>query len=172
MGSGTQVDQDNFKAVVKNFAGQIKDVDEELESQVKSSQVRAAELFESAHLQSAMVFGLDDEPIPGVDALSNALSVVGTRTSSASIALNLLARLTANKRKHKQAGNADPNQASNNFMLLANSFKKSTAILTQALLTQNLTKLLSTHTSEAFPLATTSSLDDRISKIESCLTEV
>lgn len=135
-------------------------------------QAKAVELFELACLQSAIVFGLDDEPIPRVDAPSNAPSAAGTRTSSASIVLNLLARLTANKQKHKQTGNADSNHALNNFMLLANSFKESIAVLAQALLTQNPTELLSTRTSEAFPPATTSFLDDRISKMESRLTEV
>lgn len=85
MGSGTQVDQDDFKAAVEQLAERIKAVDEELESQVKSIQAEAAELYESARLQSAMVFGLDDEPIPGVDAPSNTSSAA-TRASSASLA--------------------------------------------------------------------------------------
>ena len=120
-----------------------------------------------------MAFGLDDEPIPGVDTPSNALSAIKTRISLASIILNPLARLTANKQKHKQAtGDANPNQALNNFMLLTNSIKEFISILAQALLTQNPTKVLSTHASKAFLSAITFFLDDRILRIESCLTKV
>lgn len=86
---------------MENFAGQIKEVDKELESQIKFSQAKVAELFESVHLQSTMVFGLNDEPIPGVDSPSNAPSAAGICASSAFIALNPLARLTANKQKHE-----------------------------------------------------------------------
>lgn len=50
MGFGTHLDQDDFKAVIKQFAGQIKEVDEELKCQVKFSQAKAIELFESARL--------------------------------------------------------------------------------------------------------------------------
>lgn len=101
MGSGTQVDQDDFKAVVEQFAQRVKEVDEELESQVKWSQAKAVELYESARLQSAIVFGLDDEPIPELDAPSNTSSATATRASLTSIALNPLARSTAQKRKYK-----------------------------------------------------------------------
>ena len=81
-----------------------------MESQVKFLQAKAVKLFESACLQSVMVYGLDDKPIPGVDTPSNAPSAMETHTSLVFIALNPLACLTANKRKHKQAaGNADPN---------------------------------------------------------------
>ena len=117
-----------------------------------------------------MVFSLDDEPIPGIDAPSNALSGIATRASSASIALNPLARSSTNKRKHEQSASGDFNQASNNAMIMANSLKKSTAILAQALLAQNQMQILSTSVSEAS--LSTSSLDDRISKMESRLTDV
>lgn len=99
MGSGTQVDQDDFKTAVKQFAQRIKAVDQELDAQVKSQQAKAAESFESARVQSAMVFGLNDEHITGVDAPSNS-SIAAPRFSS-SIALNPLARATANKRSAK-----------------------------------------------------------------------
>ncbi len=97
MGSGTQVDQGDFKAAVKQFAESIKVIDEELESQVKLSQAKAAELFESACFQIARVFELDDEPISGVNALSNSSSATAARASSVSIALNPQARSTAHK---------------------------------------------------------------------------
>lgn len=80
--------------------------------------------------------------------------------------------MTANKQKHKQAGNIDPNQALNNFMLLINSLKKSTAVLVQALLIQNLMELLLIYTSKAFLLTVTSSLNKKISRMKSCLIKV
>lgn len=110
MGFGIQVDQNDFKTVVKQFAGQIKEVNEELEFQVKFSQAKAIELFESACLQSAMVFGLDDESISRVEALSNTPSATEIYAFSVSIALNPLACSTANKQKHEQAADKiDPN---------------------------------------------------------------
>lgn len=116
---------------------------------------------------------MDDKPISRVNALLNTPLATETRVYSASIALNPPAHLTANKQKYKQAaGNADPNQTSNKFMLLANIIKKSISVLAQALLTQNPIKVLSTHASKASPLATTSFLDDRISRMESYLTKV
>lgn len=81
-----------------------------------------------------MIFDLYDKPISRVDAPFNALSAITTDTFSASIILNLLERLIANKWKHKQFS-IDFNQASHNAMLLANSFKKSISILAQTLLT-------------------------------------
>lgn len=141
-----------------------------MESQIKSLQAKTAELFESACLLSAMVLGLEDEPILGVDVPSNTLFSIATCVSSASIALNPLARSSANKQKHKQSANRDSNQALTNVMIMANSLKKSIAVLAQILLAQNQTQVLSTSTSKAF--LSTSPLDDRISKMESRLTDV
>lgn len=50
MGSSTQIHQDDFKAAMKEFAWHIRKIEEELESIVKSTQVKAAELYESACL--------------------------------------------------------------------------------------------------------------------------
>lgn len=66
MGSSTQVEQDDFKTAVEQFAIRMNTVQDELESAVKDKQTQAAELFEAAKLQSAMVFGLNDEPIAGI----------------------------------------------------------------------------------------------------------
>lgn len=66
MGSGTQVEQDNFKAAVEQFAIRMNTVQDKLESAIKDKQTWGVELFEAAKLQSAMVFGLDDETIAGI----------------------------------------------------------------------------------------------------------
>lgn len=155
---------------MEQFAGRIKEVDEELESQVKSTQAKAAKLYKSARLQSAMVFGLDDEPIAGVDTPSNTSSATATRASSTSIALNPLARSTVNKRKHEQSSINASNQAFyETSMLLANSFKESTTLLAQALVTNTQVEAMSTTRASELSIF---SLDERISRIESCLTDV
>lgn len=50
MGSSTQVDQDDFKAAVEQFAGRVKAVQDELDEQVKTSKAKSSELYETAHL--------------------------------------------------------------------------------------------------------------------------
>lgn len=89
IGSGTRIDQDDFKAAVEQFSKRLKMVEEALDTQVKSQKEHAVELYEAARLQSAMAFGLDDKPILGVDAPSNSS---GLRTASSSISLNPLGR--------------------------------------------------------------------------------
>lgn len=67
MGSGTQMEQDDFKAIVEKFCEHIEIVKNKLSLAVKDKQAQAAKLFEAARLQKAMVFEFDDEPIPGID---------------------------------------------------------------------------------------------------------
>ena len=50
MGSGTQVDQDDFKAAVEQFFARLKAVQEKLDTQVKPQRAKAADLFESARV--------------------------------------------------------------------------------------------------------------------------
>lgn len=120
MGSGTQVEQDDFKAAVEQFASRMNSVQKNLDSAVKDKQAQAAELFEAAKLQSGMVYGLDDEPIAGVE-LGAGLGP-SNRTISSSIALN-----ASRKRKRDDIG------ISNDAVLLSEIFEKSTAVLAQAL---------------------------------------
>lgn len=46
MGSGTQVDQDDFKVAVEQFSARLKAVQEKLDTQVKTQRAKAADLFE------------------------------------------------------------------------------------------------------------------------------
>lgn len=87
--------------MVEQFVGRIKEINEELKSQVKSTQAKAAELYKSARLQSTMVFGLDDKPIAGVNAPSITSLAIATHASSISITLNPLVRSIANKQKYE-----------------------------------------------------------------------
>ncbi len=63
MGFGTQVDQDNFKITMEQFADQIKAIEKEIANQTKTQQAKVAKLHKSGRLQSSMVFDIDDEPI-------------------------------------------------------------------------------------------------------------
>lgn len=155
MGPGTQVDQDNFKVAVEQFAGRVKAVQDELDEQVKTSKAKSSELYETARLQSAMVFGLDDEPIPGVDAPSSASQ------GGSSIALNPLARVAANKRKRE--GSAVAEEASKDFSLMADSFRDSTKELAQALMLSNASLESATATPEPSSASSRAGTDERIS---------
>ncbi len=73
------------------------------------------------------MFGIDDEPISGVNA---PLSSNNAAHSSRSIALNPIACITANKQKREISSLDKP---SNNTMLLADSIQNLTVILAQAL---------------------------------------
>ena len=49
----------------------MKIVIEEIENTVQSRKAKAVESLEVARLENSLVFQLDDEPIPGVDTLSD-----------------------------------------------------------------------------------------------------
>lgn len=53
MGSGTQVDQDDFKAAVELFKDRLEAVEAEIKQSKKTKEAQAAELFEAARLQRA-----------------------------------------------------------------------------------------------------------------------
>lgn len=116
MGSGTQVEQDDFKEAVEKFGERMDAIQKNLDSAVKDKQAQAAELFEAAKLQSEMVYGLDDEPISGVEAAAN------LGPSSRTIALN-----SSRKRKWDDSG------ISNNVVLMSKTLEKTTTVLAQAL---------------------------------------
>ena len=117
MGSGTQVEQDDYKAAVERFANRMNIVQKEMNLAVKGKQTQAAELFEAAKLQSAMVFGIGDKPIAGIESASGGVS----GPSSTFFALNPA-------RKRKRAYSSRP---SNDAMLLSETFE---TVLAQALL--------------------------------------
>ena len=84
--SGTDVERKNFKAFVKTFLGQIKDVKEQVNVIVKLAWQKATKIYEAAYVKSALIFKIDDEPILGVDTLTS--SSIRSSTWRASIALN------------------------------------------------------------------------------------
>lgn len=129
MGSGTQVEQDDFKAAVKQFGVRLNAVQKELANAVKSKETQAAELFEAAWLQRAMVFELDDEPIPGIDS---GASGSGTHACGTSIALNS----SRKQKRDRDFGSQREEVSGNVVLLLAETFEKSTNVLAKALLAQ------------------------------------
>ena len=121
IGSGTQLEQDDFKAAVKKFCGRIEIVKNKLSTAVKDKQAQAAEFFEAARIQRAMVFELDDESIPGVDSGASA-------PRGGSIVLN------SSVRKQKRAGSESQENASERVASrIAESLEKSTNVLASAL---------------------------------------
>lgn len=117
-----------------------------------------------------MVYGLDDKPIAEVDALSNISSATATCASPTLIALNPLARSTANKQKHEQSSFNVSNQAFYEIsILLANSFIKSTTLLAQALVTNTQVEAIPTTCASELSIFF---LDKRLSRMESRLTDV
>ncbi len=121
IGSGTQVEQDDFKAAVEKFCGRIEIVKNKLSTAVKDKQAQTAEFFEAARIQRAMVFELDDESIPGVDSGASA-------PRDGSIVLN------SSVRKRKRAGSESQENASERVASrIAESLEKSTHVLAIAL---------------------------------------
>ena len=90
----------------------------EVDSAVKDKQTQIAKLFEAAKLQSAMIFGLDDKPIAGIESTPGMITGSGL-----SIALN-------SARKQKQD---EGNGSSSDAVLLSETFERSTTVLAQAL---------------------------------------
>lgn len=129
MGSGTQVEQDDFKVAVEQFGARLDAVQKELANAIKSKETQAAELFEVAWLQKTMVFELDDEPILGIDFKVSGLSMHARGTS---IALN-----SSQKRKRDGDSRSQYKEVSGNaVLLLAETFEKSTNVLAKALFAQ------------------------------------
>lgn len=170
MDSGTQVEQDDFKAAVEQFAIRFNTVQTELDSAIKDKQLQAAELFEVAKLQSAMVFGLDDEPIASIEATPGLIMGSGP-----SIALNP----TTQKRKRDEAGSSGP---SKDAILLLETFERSTTILAQALvraegasslpaLTAPVPIPASTGSTGISRVADSLALDKKMSDMEDCIEE-
>ena len=67
MESGTEFEQDDFKAVVEQFTKQMEEVARDIDNVVKLHQQWAAENLKAARLENSLVFQVDDKPIPGVD---------------------------------------------------------------------------------------------------------
>ena len=168
MGSGTQVEQDDFKAAVEKFRERIEIVKNELSLAVKDKQAQAAELFEAVRLQRAMVFELDDEPIPGIDSGASAAGVRGV-----SIALNSSAR----KRKRADSGSQE-NASERVASRIAESLEKSTNVLASALRSSRSNPPSSAPTTSSLPSNNTSNalsisnLNTRITNMESELGDV
>lgn len=122
MGSGTEVERDDFKTAVEQFAERMQIVAQEIEDSVKSRQQRAAENLEAARLENSLIFEID-EPIPGVDT-----PVASSSTQSTSRSIALTPRPT--KRKREKEPTSD--QPSADAFLLSNGFKEASTILADA----------------------------------------
>lgn len=97
---------------------------------VKSWQQKATENLETTRLENALIFEIDDEPIPGVDIPNTNRS----STPGSTIALNRLPK----KQKHEHNTNeqrheTQPAEVSQNAVFIVNSFRDSTVVLADAL---------------------------------------
>lgn len=101
-------------------------------------------------LQSAIVFGLDDELIAGIESTPGVVT-----NSGLFIALN-----SAHKRKREEG-----NRLSSNAILLSETFERSTTVLAQA--------LVKAQESSSLPAASTpSTSDNSAANIEKKMTEM
>ena len=126
MESGTEVEKDDFKSAVEQFTNRWQTVANEIEDMVITRQERAAKNLEAARLENNLIFQVDDEPIPGLDTPTNS-----TRSGTPSIALNGRGKC---KRSEMESTNLNNDaQPSKDAVLLATSFRESTAALAAAL---------------------------------------
>ncbi|KAM0805763.1 hypothetical protein BDR22DRAFT_829103 [Usnea florida] len=89
MGSGTEVERDEFKAAVEKFAERVEAYKEEVEAKKKTAEEIVQEAHETARVQMSMLSGLYDEDILGRDTpLGSDTPAPRSRTSTPSIALN------------------------------------------------------------------------------------
>ena len=126
MGSSTEVEKDDFKSAVEQCAERWETVAKEIKDMAKTRKERAIENLKAARLENSLIFQVDDEPIPGIDRPTNSI-----RSGTLSIALN-----GHSKRKHleiKSSSSINDAEPSKNAVLLATSFRESTAILAAAL---------------------------------------
>ena len=122
MGSSTEVEQDDFKTAVEQFAKQMKEVVREIDDVVKLHQQQAAKNLEAAQIENSLVFQIDNEPISGVDTLAANLN---SFSQSSSIAL--ASQASKQKRETKPT-----NYPSVDIMLLTTGYKKAITILANA----------------------------------------
>lgn len=113
MRSGIEVEKNNFKLVVEQFAHHIETVTQDIENSVKTRQQKAIENLKEAKLENALIFEIDDKPIFEVDIPNR------SSTSESSIILNPRQK----KRKWNNENTSKTQlEASQSAVLIANSF--------------------------------------------------
>lgn len=71
MGFGTELEKNDFKMVIEMFAEQIKNMAQEIENFVQFPKTKVAESLATTCLENSLVFQLDNESIPGINALAS-----------------------------------------------------------------------------------------------------
>lgn len=122
MSSGTQVEQDDFKVAMEQFAWQMETVQKDLDEQVKDKRANTVKMFEAARLQNDMVFSLDDKPIPGIES----------RTLGAAPGHPSFIALNANIWKQKR-NNSSNGKSIDVAAILSETIERITTVLAQAL---------------------------------------
>lgn len=128
MGSGTEVERNDFKTAVETFAEQMKIVASDIDDSVKTRQQKIAENLEAARLENSLIFEIDDEPIPGIDAPERT-STATSRAVTPGSSIALAPRSRKRKQAEMDAANTEP---SADAVLFTNSFREATASLAGA----------------------------------------
>lgn len=67
MNFSTEVKCNDFKAFIETFFGWMKIMKEEIYESVKLARQKATKIYKAVHMESTLVFKIDDELIQGVD---------------------------------------------------------------------------------------------------------
>ncbi|MCJ1470666.1 hypothetical protein MMC07_009312 [Pseudocyphellaria aurata] len=168
MGSGTEVERNDIKAAVEQFAGRWHTVTDEINDTVKTRQNRAAEILEAARLESSQGSNVNNEPTRDMDTPSNS-PASSTRSEPLSVAL----ALQANKRRRVDPeASTTGGEMSRDAMLLATSFRESTTVLAEALLATRQAPVAALPPLKAIPPTHKLSLEQRVDRIESALDDL
>lgn len=168
MGSGTEMERNDIKAAVEQFAGRWHTVTDEISDTVKTRQTRAAEILEAARLESSQGSNVTNELIRDVDTPSNSpTGSTGSEPPSTALALQ------ANKRRRVDPEASTINgEMSTDAMLLATSFRESTTLLAEALRATRQAPVAELPLPTATPPAHNLSLEQRVDRIESALDDL
>lgn len=131
MGSGTKVEQNDFKVAVEQFTKRYQEVAAKLDNTDQTRQEQAAENLDAAHLETSLIFDLDNEPISGLD--TSAITSANPSTNNTRFGIPSIV-LDSQIAKHRRT---EANSAENTSgdALLAASLRESIAILADALQT-------------------------------------
>lgn len=168
MRSGTEVERNDFKIAVKQFANRSQAVADGTNDSTKTPQQHAAENLEVAGVERSLGFDVDVEPTSAANASSN------LATGSTGSATPLVAPgVQANKRRRvgpeaRTAGG----DASKDAIFLAGSFRESITVLAEALRAPRQAPVAPLPPPPAAPTGNNPSVEQRIDQVESALGDV
>lgn len=124
--SSTKVEENDFKTAIETFAEQIKIVTSDIDDSVKTRQQKIVENLKAARRKNSLIFDINDEPIPGVDAPERTASTGTSRAVTPGSSIVLASRLRKHKRAEVNAADLEP---SADAVLFINGFREATSSL-------------------------------------------